>query len=111
MGARQRTLTATEVAVGGRGATLPGRYQVAIYADAHRAARLRPFKAGRPEDAIETLLLRRALDAARSRRDQARYPAHVPGEDGRRGAQVLDAAIGAGTDEDPVNGDVGALLA
>ncbi len=111
MRARAGALPAAEIAVGGRGAALAGRHDVAVDADAHRAAGLRPFKAGVAEDAVEAFLFRLPLHRRGARRDQARHFADAAGEHRGRRAQILDARIGAGADEDAVDGDVGELLA
>src|SRR5437764_318705 len=97
-----RALASLEVAVGGRGATLSRRKTVRVHAEAHRAAGLAPFEARFAEDAIETFALGLLLDQARARYHQREL--HVLGDtaalDHRgRGAQVLDARVGARTDE------------
>ena len=49
------------------------------------------------------------LTESRAGRDQARHLAGATGEHRRRGAQILDAGVGAGADEHAVDRDVGEL--
>ncbi len=109
--ARARPLAAAEVAVGGGGAALARRHQVAVDADAHRAAGLAPFEAGVAEDAVETLLLGLALDERGAGRNETRHFAGAARQHGGGGTQVLDAGIGAGSDEHAVDCDIGELRA
>src|SRR5690242_1588318 len=62
-------LAALEVAVRRADRVLAGRQLVAVHRDAHRAAGLPPFGAGRAEDLVETLALRLALHLVRARDD------------------------------------------
>ena len=105
------TLPAAEIAVRRRGAALAGRHDVAVDADAHRASRLRPFQPGIAKDAVETFLFRLPLHRRGARRDQSRHLAHAAGEHGGRSAQVFDAGVGAGADEDAVDRDIRQLPA
>ena len=57
MGAAAPALPAFEIAVAGRSATLLRREDVGIHAQAHRASRLTPLRAGFLEDAIESFAL------------------------------------------------------
>src|SRR5207302_8775193 len=84
---------------------------IAIDADTHGAAGFPPFQTGGAEYAVEALPFGLALDAARSRGHEARYLAGTASEHGRCRAQILNAGVGAGADEDPINGDVGQLPA
>src|SRR5262245_29460965 len=52
---RAAALSSLEVAIGGGGAALAGRHQLAVRAVAHRAAGIAPLEAGGDEDAIEPL--------------------------------------------------------
>src|SRR6202042_480355 len=100
MGARARALPAAEIAVGGRGAAFAGRHYVAVDADAHRVSGVRPFETGIAEDAVETFLFGLPLDGRRAGRDQSRHLALASGEHGGGRAQIFDAGVGAGADED-----------
>src|SRR5512135_3865992 len=75
---RPRTwpLAADEVAVRGRHAARAGLDQLAVRADAQRAARLAPFEARSPENLVQALGPRGALDAHRA--------GHHPGPHVRR---------------------------
>src|SRR5215470_9761265 len=98
-------LAALEVAVRGRGAALAGLELVGIHGEAHGAAGLAPLEARLEEDAIETLLLRLMLHQTRAGhhyRVDARGHLAALG-DGGSGAEVLDAAVGAGADEDALH--------
>src|SRR3546814_1174886 len=55
---RPRPLPADEIAVGGRGAALLRRHLVGVHREAHRAARLAPFKARFNEDTVQPFLFR-----------------------------------------------------
>src|SRR5262245_4835569 len=102
MRARARTLAAAKIAVGSRGAALARGDEIAVDADAHRAARLGPFEPGVAKDAVEAFLLGLALDAGRPRRHQAGHLADAAAQDRGSCAQILDARVGAGADEDAV---------
>src|SRR5688500_17297097 len=98
MGAPLEALTSFEIAVRGRGAAFFRRELVGVHRKAHRAAGFAPFKAGLDEDLVETLSFRLLLHKTRARYDhRVDIGVHSPsGDDLRRGAQILDAAIGAG---------------
>src|SRR6185503_19591972 len=98
MGAHADALPADEVAVGGRGDALAEHADIAVDADAHRAARLAPVEAGLAEDLVEALGLGLLLDQARAGHDPGRDAGLAALGDGGRRAQVLDAAVGAGAD-------------
>src|ERR1700733_14579373 len=105
-------LTAFEIAVRGRSAALAWAKLVRIHRQAHRAARLAPFEAGGEEDLVEALRLGLRLDQPRPGHDH-RVDAladFMSVRDRGGGAQILDAAIGAGADEDAVDGEIGHLL-
>ena len=57
MRASAAALTAFEIAVGGRGATLAGLKLVGVHRQAHGAAWFAPFKAGVEKHLIQALLL------------------------------------------------------
>ncbi len=101
-------LPALEVAVGGRRAALARRELIRVHAKAHRAARLTPLGARVEEDLVQSLFLSLPAHPHRTGDDQHPYsrsdvlaPDHV-----RRGAQVLDAPVGAGAEEHRVHADV-----
>ena len=97
MGASLEALTAFEVAVRGRGASLARLQPVVVHRQAHGAARLPPLETGLDEDLVEAFGFRLFLDQARTRNDhRADMFAHLAAlGDGSGGTQVLDAAIRA----------------
>ena len=101
----RRSLAALEVAIRGRGAAFAGLKPVGVHREAHRAAGLAPFEARRLEDASSPSASACCFDEAGARHDHgvdARRD--LPALDHRGGgAQILDAAIGAGADEDAVD--------
>src|SRR5690606_23014160 len=109
MCAALEALAPFKVAVRGRGAALMRLQPVVVHGQAHRTARLAPVETRLDEDLVETLVLSLLLHQPGPRHDHR--------VDGRRdfpaldhlgdGAQILDAAIGAGADEDAVERDVG----
>ena len=89
-------------------AALAGLKPVGVHRQAHAATRLAPLGAGLGEDAVQPLGLGLVPHLLASRHDQR---AHALGdlaslEDPGRGAQVLDAAVGARADEDDVHRDL-----
>src|ERR1700676_4859968 len=52
-------LASFEIPVAGRGAAFSRLQDVGIHAEAHRASRLAPFKAGIEKDTVQSFLLRR----------------------------------------------------
>src|SRR6185312_9724117 len=103
VGAPALALATLEIAVRGRGAALPFAQGVGVHAQAHRAARLAPFEAGAAEDVVEPLgfggLFHLLGPGDDHRPHGARDLAAVDDFGGL--AQVLDAAVRAGADEDP----------
>src|SRR5437016_7143625 len=95
-------LAALEIAVRGRGDALAVLGPVVVHRHAVGAARLAPFEAGFEKDAVEPFLFGLVLDEARARHHQRPYSRrHLAAFGDRRGgAQILDAAVGARTDED-----------
>ena len=85
----------------------PGRHQVAVHADAHRAAGLAPLEARALEDHVEAFRLGLRLHQPGAGHDHRRDHRAASVGELRGDAQVLDAAVGAGADEDAVDGDVG----
>src|SRR5258706_371224 len=98
-------LATLEVAIRGGDRVLAGRQLVAVHRDAHRAAGLAPLRSGGPEDLVETLALGLSLHLVGAGDD------HDPDavrdvtvlEDRRRGAEVAEAAVRAGADEDDID--------
>src|SRR5690606_41306396 len=111
--ARLEALTAFEIPVGRRGATLERPQTVLVHGETHGATRLTPLEARFLEDPVESLGLGLRLDEPRTRNDHRRYAlrhllsVHDPG----CLAQILDATIGAGADDYPVVLDVRDLRA
>src|SRR5699024_55808 len=108
VGATTLALAALEVAVGGRRGALAGGQLVRVHAQAHGAARGAPLSARGEEDLVQTFLLCLLLDS-RGRRDDEHLDAvgdlsAVQNLGG--GAQVLDAGVGAGAQEDHIHRDV-----
>src|SRR5699024_7788873 len=108
VGATTLALAALEVAVGGRRGALAGGQLVRVHAQAHGAARGAPLSARGEEDLVQTFLLCLLLDS-RGRRDDEHLdavgdPSAVQNLGG--GAQVLDAGVGAGAQEDHIHRDV-----
>ena len=108
---RAGPLSAAEIAVGGRGASLAGRHDVAVDSHAHRTAGVGPFKSGVAENTIKALAFRLPLHAGRTRRHKPGHFADPAGQNRGGSTQVLDARIGAGADENAINRDLGQLLA
>src|SRR5690606_39880545 len=105
----EAALPALEVAVRGRGAALARRQLVRIHAEAHGAAGLAPVEAGFLQNFVEPLglgLLLHEAGAWHDHRIDVRRDFLALGDAGNL-TQVLDAAVGAGADEDPVELDVG----
>ena len=105
MRAALEALTALEIAVRGRGAALAGLELVGVHGEAHRAAGLAPLEAGGEEDLVQPFGLGLLLHQARARHDHG--VVELVGDllafdDLGDRAQILDAAIGAGADEDTV---------
>src|SRR2546421_303626 len=107
MGAAALSLAANEVPIGGGRAALAGGDEIAVHADAHRAARLAPLETGITEDAVEAFGFGRELHLRRARYDERRHHRLAALCDLGGGAQVLDSGVGAGADEHLVDLDVG----
>src|SRR5262249_5381210 len=113
VGATLVALAALEIAVRGRGAGLARREFVGVHGEAHGTAGLTPFEARFAEDLVESFRLGLLLHQAGARHDHrldARLDAFAVYY-ARDRAQILDARIGAGADENPIERDVGDLLA
>jgi hypothetical protein len=95
------TLTALEVAVRSRSATLTGSEHVGVHAEAHRATSFAPVETGLGEDAVKALRLSLLLDETGTGND---HGVDVLSDlatlgNGSSSAEVLDTGVGAGTDE------------
>ncbi|MPL60950.1 hypothetical protein SDC9_06515 [bioreactor metagenome] len=113
VGAAVAALTALEVAVRGRGAALARAQLVRVHREAHRAAGKPPLKARVDEDLCKAFLFRLQPDETRAGHDHGAHAVLdlLALHDLRRGAQVLDPAVGARADEDRVDLDIGQLHA
>ena len=83
----------------------PGLQLVGVHARHIEQPGFAPFEPGVQEDSVEAFCFGLVLDQARARHDQR---AHARGDlaaprDGGGGAQILDAGVGAGADEDRVD--------
>src|SRR5579862_5736839 len=107
MRAPTRTLPPLEVPVRCRPAALAGLELIAVECGAERAAGGSPFEAGICENAIKAFGFRLALDALRTWNDPGRNNRMAELGHRRGGANVVDPAIGAGADENPIDRDVG----
>ncbi len=104
------TLPALEVAIRCGGATLTGFEAIGIHGQAHRAARLTPFETGIAEDTVETFGLGLGFDQTGARHDKGQLDAvgtTSATDDRCSRTQILDTGVGAGTDEDLVDTDIG----
>ena len=86
----------------GGGAALAGLQDVGVHAEAHGAAGLAPLEAGGLEDLVQAFFFGLRLTACEPGTTMARtlvatwWPLTIGGG----GAQVFDAAVGAGAEED-----------
>ncbi|GJC96846.1 flp pilus assembly protein TadG [Colletotrichum higginsianum] len=109
VGAGSGTLAALEVSVAGGSASLLGGKDIGVHAQAHTAASLAPLKARALKDLVKTLLLGLGLDETGARNDHGALDVGsdlLALDDVGGGAQVLDAGICAGADEDLVDDDI-----
>ena len=106
MRASARSLTALEIAVRGRDAALSRGQLVFVHAQTHRAAGIAPLKSGLNQDGVEALSLGGRLDLARAGNHQGAHAGGHLAAPGYAGdlADVFDAAVGAGSDKDHVDG-------
>src|SRR2546428_2273163 len=100
MRARAFALPAFEIAVRGRGDPFLRTAEVAVHPHAHRAACVPPLEAGVAEHRVEAFGLGLLLHLPGSRYHHRRDARLAPTHHGRRGSKILDAAVGAGADED-----------
>ena len=108
VGAASAALAAFEVAVAGGGAALAGCEDVGVHAEAHAAAGFAPVEACGREDLVEAFLFGLRFDCLRAGDDHGadRGGDVVAADDGGGGAEVFDAAVGAGAEEDAVDVDL-----
>src|SRR5258708_220040 len=98
-------LTPLQVPVRSAGTPLCRRDPVRVHTQTHRTAWFAPFEAGLEQDTIETFLLGLSLHKAGGRHDKRPHADRhraIPGDRGGR-ADILDATVGAGTDEDDID--------
>src|SRR5262249_40933595 len=102
-----------EIAVRGRGAALSRLELIRVHAEAHGAAWLAPIEAGCLEDRVEPFGLRLLLHQPRATHDHgADSLMHaLAADDPPHRAKILDAPIGARSDEHAIERQVGDLLA
>src|SRR5215472_15483954 len=108
VGAPAGALAPLEVAVAGRRRALARSQDVAVHAQAHRAARRAPLEAGVGEGPVQALGLGLGLDPGQAGHDQgpdAGADLAAAGDLGG-GPQVLQPAVGARADEHRVDLDV-----
>src|ERR1700754_2132 len=101
-------LPSLEVAVGGGRGALAGAESVRVHAQAHGTTREPPFGAGVGENLVETLGLGGLTHLVRAGDDQHAYALVDPAslDDLGRGAQILEASVGARTHEHHVDRDL-----
>src|SRR5713226_49594 len=112
VGASTLALATFKVAVAGRGAALAFSQLIAVHGDTHAASRFAPLETCLAANSGDAFFLGHAPYLHRARHD------HRPhgGRDmfaldiARRHAQVLQARISAGSDEDPIEGNIDNLL-
>src|SRR5271170_1822787 len=106
--ASSASLAAFEIAVAGGGAALAGLENVGVHAEAHGAAGLAPLEASLDENLVEAFLFGLRLDVMRTGNDHGadvRVDV-ISGDNFCGGAEIFNARVGAGADEDAVDGDV-----
>jgi len=98
--ARRTALAPLEIPVRRGRADLTAFQAIRIHRQAHRAAGAAPFEAGFDKYLVQPFGLRRGLDRHRSRHRQRRntFGHLASAHDCRRGLQIRQAAVGAGTD-------------
>ena len=113
MGAAAAALAALEIAVAGRGAALARLQLVGVHRQTHRAACQTPL-----EPRVEENLRQPFRFGLRPHQTRARHHHRAQAlldlvalQDGGGGAQILDPAVGARSDEHGINRDVGQLHA
>ena len=109
MGACALPLPPFKIAVGGGSAALARRDAVGVHRQTHRAARPAPFKTGGGENAVEAFGFRLRLDQPGTGHDQRRFNIRrhlAPLQDAGGDAQIFDARVGAGADEDRIERNI-----
>jgi hypothetical protein len=106
MRSRLRTLSALEVAVRRRHAAGARRHDVVVDGEAHRAATFAPFETGVAKDPVQPFAFGGTANCAGAGHDQrANARGNTAAVDGLRcGAKVGNAAVGARSDENHVDG-------
>src|ERR1700722_333052 len=108
MGPSAAPLPAFEIAVAGRGATLPRLQNVRIHSQAHRASRLAPLKSGVLKYPVQPFLLGYTLHRLRARyHHRPNFRTHVMSfRNPRRSPQIFNARVGARSDKNAIDSDV-----
>ena len=109
MGPAPPALPSLKVPVRSRCAALALREDIGVHPEAHRAARLPPFKARSAEDLVKALRLGTrfyVLGAGNDHRPNRVGDAAAVDHRGRL-TQILDSRVGAGADEDPIQRHLG----
>src|ERR1700678_2602264 len=108
VGTSAPALASFEVTIAGRGTALAGSENIGVHSQAHGAARFAPVKTSRPEHLVQPLFFRLPLHLLRTRNDHRAYMRMnvVPADYLGGGPEVLDAGVGAGADEDPIDGQL-----
>src|SRR6266478_8703431 len=102
-------LAAFEIAVAGAGAAFVRWQDVGIHPDAHAATCVAPFETGGGKNFVEAFFFGLRLDAARARHNQRLLDVfcHVLAcHKMCRGAQIIEARVGARADEYTVHGNI-----
>lgn len=102
------SLTPLKVTVRRRGGALPRRELIGIHSQAHRASGIAPFGSKGREDLIKSFGLGLEAHPGRAWDDEHAHPNGLGAslDNGRSGAKVFNAAIGARAQEDRVDGDL-----
>jgi hypothetical protein len=100
-----RTLSSLKIPVRGRSAAFARLQLIAVQRSAERTAGGPPFEASLGEDAIEALGFRLAPDALRAGNDPGRNDRMTELGNRHCGANIIDAAVGTRTDENPIDSD------
>ena len=113
MRATAGALAPLEVAVGRRGASFARAQLVGVHRQAHRATGTTPLGTSGGEDFVQSFTFRLLGDGNRAGHDQHLHVVSdtTAAQDVGDDAQVFDAAVGAGADENGVDSDVAQLCA
>ena len=106
---RADALAALEIAIARADAELARAGDVAVHAEAHRAARLAPFGAGGRQDLVEATRLGLGLDLLGPGHDEHAHPIGnaAPFEQACSLLDIREASVGAAADEHDVDGLAG----